>query len=243
MSDTVSDIVRNAGKPLDDVPNTQRLDESGQKPETVARRNDGDIIHRSTPDAPMVVDGSSKQISSTAEKQELGTLPQAKHTNDEQVDEIINKVDPDNPGHYKHPRYYAQTGNRRGFIYTWRDPKGIDRKTVFETGLVVSTEMAFCQAIEGDIKRSGGIGHIVREVTRAHYEELMNSANRFAHIRANGGMSNTIDADPIAAAKIAENNQLKAQIAEMQRELDALQGKKTVDPAEKPAGLGALLNN
>lgn len=218
MSSLLENVISKAGSATEGA-EPIKLDAEGQPP-LVARSQDANFELKSTTPMPTIE-------SPSAAADNLKGLPTAaqNETDDEAITDLMAEVDPTDVRLFKQPRYYAQTGQRRGFMYTYRNYEGVDTTLRFEQGVYVTHDRALCKALDADIKRAMGIAPYIMNITVANYKELMRNANSFLKMRS--GMNSSSDGDAhklqreqneknmrdLIDKQVAEIDKLKAEIA------------------------------
>lgn len=203
MSSLISNIVANTGKApdpvvLSDIP-----------AELVERESNQYGVHKSSPLGPMVVD---------ARYSDLGRVS-AVDAGSPETAALMNELDPADQRLFKHLRYYAQTDKRRGFTYTYTASGNEPAEVVFDTGVLVTRERALVESLNHDIKRSGGIGGYVQEISASVYDEMRSSAERYAQLRAISGPLNSAAIDPHQQLRDAEKRQQNEEINALRKQL------------------------
>lgn len=217
----LTDIAAKAGQPLPDMTDNRQLDREGDVA-LVSRKNDGQAEHKSTDPAPLIANATTGQVNNLAVEQETATLPKLNGQLSEEARAMLSKVDPTDNTKYANPRYYSQTGGRRGFMYTYRDRRGVDAVQRFETGILVTHDIYLCASLDRDIARRDGIGHMVQNISNAEYENIVSSAKRYDHIRANSGMSGSDNNPSLSNEQKQLIDQQSASIQAMKVEMTKL---------------------
>lgn len=151
-------------------------------------------------------------------------------TEKQKLDVLLNEMNPENPGNYKHPRYYALTGGRSGGqLFVKNKETGRPETITFPKGLFATTEKRIIDAIDNGIKRAqNNIGHMVQNISYRHYKEKQDAANAYQRMISDSGSSMTSSSDLSAHAieraaksEALQNtvNEQKAKIEELERKL------------------------
>lgn len=161
-----------------------------------------------------------------ADRIQDAVMPQ---TEKQKLDTLLNEMNPDNAGHYKHPRYYALTGGRSGGQLFIKNPKtGRPETVTFPKGLYATTEKRIVDAIDNGIKRSqNNIGHMVQNISHRHYKEKQDAANAYQRMLSDSGhgMTSSNDVNAHAIERAAKAEALQNTVNEQQAKIDELERK------------------
>lgn len=214
----------------------RRADATG-KPQTSVQ-NDTGIENTTMASAPL---NTLKDVEVRAQYEEAiaSNLPKTpKEMSPELTDFLAETVELNGVLNYKHPRYFAQTAGRQGMVVYIPDADKSGQRNIsieFEKGIYTTTNIQIADAISTAISRRQGVGAYIREITKGHYAEMLDKANRWAQLQGSSTVFNTTNASPdkgLGVQAIAdENEKLKQQLAEMKTQMEqATQAAKAKKP-------------
>lgn len=181
---------------------------------------------------------TDKKASKEYEQNMASTLPKDIKVSEE-VEELISQTYVDEKTgleHYKVPRHFAQVGNRKGAtIYIPTFTKAGGQQTInitFENGTYTATEINLVKALQQAITRKSGAGNIIKEITKAHYANILASERHASKLRGIGGLVSTRDTSPATGGKTAaelmrDNEELERKLAEMQAQIETINNEAT----------------
>lgn len=155
-----------------------------------------------------------------------------------ELDSVLNTMNPDMLGHFKHPRYYAMTGGRSGGRYFVTDSRTHKTEAIiFVQGLYATTEKRIIDMLDRDIRRpSNGIGNVIENITHKHYKEKQDAAMAYDAMlgRHAGAMVTTGNADAHKLANEAKIASMEKIIKEQSIQMEALRSKLNEKPDNNP---------
>lgn len=161
------------------------------------------------------------------ERADSASLPKPPDTVPEEAIKIMGELDPDNPGMYKHPHHFAQTGNRTGFSYLYIDPKTKKpNNVVFEQGVFVTKDVYLIDLLNKDINRKGGIGRFIKNITAANYSELIAANRQYQRLLASTGgtgMAGSNQGDPHKMEQAIKMKQLQEVVEQQKQKIKQLE--------------------
>lgn len=220
--DIINSIITNRGMPL---PEINAKDDILQAQDRLINEN---VTHKSDFTGFTVAD--SRAIAA-----ERGTLPTATPDEVSFARQMMTGVDDLDPTLYKNLAYFAQTGNKSGFIYSCRNTRDEEIDVTFETGLFVTRERRVVDQIRFDIERAGGIGPYVQEISAKVYSDIAASAERYRALQANAGAIGSDKVDPHAMLREATARQQAEEINALRAQLRDLEKLVAADPAKMVA--------
>jgi hypothetical protein len=138
----------------------------------VSLASDGDSEIRGTLYQSEITDGEAILAENSLIPRVTGLHPDAKS--------LLAEIDEENPSQYKYPRYFGQTGQRRGFTYMYQTRSGTVSSVQFTNGVYATKDIWLIDKLQSDIARQrGGIGASIQNITDAYYNEIVGSAAQY----------------------------------------------------------------
>lgn len=227
MTNLIQDVMKDAANPRKlEIKNTLEKDTNGQVLPTQSREGAyDDTIQTSAPLHTLAEESTRKTLDAALAE----TLPKSSDSDDE-VRELLSAT-VDDGREYQHPRHFAQIGQRQGltiYIGTANSDGQAAIPIKFEKGVFSTTDIQLVKALELGLSRRGGLQGQYRQISVEHYQSIIGSSKAYERLRGTQNIVGTSQAktgaDQHAIAEMkSENDRLRAQIAEMQASVAAVQ--------------------
>jgi hypothetical protein len=206
----IQDVIKKTGTPVPDIIHTPIENE-------FERRSSSQTYEMNSTVRGMTIDSIEARNALTS------SLPQQPTNIEAETYDIMNALD--EKGMLVNPQYFAQTGQRRGFMYHYTDAKGRATKIVFESGIYATNDPWLVSRINADIARQGGISAYVANISASSYNDIVLQARSYRAMSNGMASSNSGNAHKIAAEE--EKANMKAMLEDQKRMIADLQNQIT----------------
>lgn len=207
MSSALDSALQSRNKPLPEIEISADLG-------MVERRTNNNVVHTSgyvgmMMHSPEAIAAANATLPSTSDDSSF-------------INSLMREIDQNDPTLYKQLAYFAQLNNMTGFMYSYRNYRNEDVDIVFDTGMLLTRDRVLVDSLRYDINRTGGIGHVIKEISASVYLTMQDSAERYKSLMASSGAigSNAIDAH--AMARDAAAKQQNEEIAALRAQVSSL---------------------
>jgi hypothetical protein len=145
-------------------------------------------------------------------------LPAQPYEIDAETKELMTAIGPD--GMLVNPQYFAQTANRRGFVYHYINSKGHNDSIKFESGVYVTHDPWLVEKLNFDISRQMGLSAHIANISASTYNDIVVQARSYRAMAA--GMSNSSQGSAHKMAAEAEKEAMKALLEDQKRQIAEL---------------------
>jgi hypothetical protein len=224
----IQDIVKKTGTPLSDIIHTPIENE-------FERRSSSQTFEMNSTVRGMTID------SSEAKQAMMASLPPQPAQVEDETKAIMNALD--EKGMLVNPQYFAQTGQRRGFMYHYTDAKGRATKIVFESGIYATNDPWLVNRLNADIARIGGISAYIANISASTYNDIVLQARSYRSMAAgmagsNSGNAHKLQAEQEKASLKAQLEAQKLMIADLQNQITGNNTRSAAIKANHSATIG-----
>lgn len=223
MSTLIQNVMEKTSEPASiATSNNLEKDASGQVQASVSRETSlNDSAQNSAP-LNTLLDRETKKDFEVAVQ---ATLPKDVPLSEEVANLL---VETDETGKlYKHPRHFAQLGQRQGLTVYLGHANADGPATIpitFEKGVFSTNDVKLVAALELALRRKDGLTGQFKQISAQHYQGILANSQAASRLRGVQGTVNSGDmktgADQTAVTQVNEENaKLRQQLAEMQERL------------------------
>jgi len=209
---------------IGDLDNTLKKDREGlpETTKTVGSNIADEAMHSSSPLNTL----ASADIRDRVARRSQAVTEASGDTISDELSEILEAVNPEDHTQFANPRYFEQTGNRKGFTLYAEVEDQQAFPIQFDNGIYVTSSIAIVEAINRTIRnnRANVSAHIV-EISAERYKAVLASAAQASRLRSTNGpvTTSTVGGGGRAPAELEkENAELRDELAAMKAKTEKL---------------------